>query len=99
MDWELLKPSAPYKPRRKNKQEPEKEVIPGIKPPQLASIKWVVDLPQAPIPKSLEDVLGNPKVKSVFQSLKRAWLPGVFNSETYGRHFKCLLHVEEAQMK
>ncbi|KAF8581297.1 P-loop containing nucleoside triphosphate hydrolase protein [Ramaria rubella] len=97
-DWDLVKPSAPYKPKRKGKQEPELEVIRGIKPPQIANITWVVDLPQAPVPKALENVLRNPKVKIVVESLKRTWLPSELDSETYGRHFKVLLHVEEAQM-
>ena len=98
-DLELVKPSAPYNPRKRNEQEPEKEVIPGIKPQQLANIKWVVALPEAPIPKSLEAVLRNSKGNIVSQTLGKTWLPGTLNSETYGRHFKVLLHVEEAQMK
>lgn len=68
-------------------------------PPQLASIKWVVDLPQSPLPQSLEAILRNSKLEIIVQTLKGTWLPGTLNSETYGRHFKVLLHVEEAQMR
>lgn len=98
-DWELTKPSSPYKPKKRTKREPEKEVTSGIKPPQLADIKWVVDLPQALVPHDLEVLLEGPRMKDVVDTLKQTWLPGAFNSETYGRHFKILLHVEETQMK
>jgi helicase MOV-10 len=98
-DLDLTKPSAPYKPRTRTKQEPEKEIAHGIKPPQIAGIKWVVNLPQAFIPPRLEAVLGNQNRVVVVQDLKVTWLPETLNSETYGRHFTVLLHVEEAQMK
>ena len=98
-DWDLTKPSAPYQPKLKGTQQPEKEVIPGIKPPQIADIEWVVDLPQAPIPKMVEEMLGKSNPKIVLRDLQRTWLPRELNSESYGRHYKVLLHVEEAQMK
>ncbi|KAF8522660.1 P-loop containing nucleoside triphosphate hydrolase protein [Gautieria morchelliformis] len=97
-DLDLVKPSSPYTPKIRTKQEPEKDITPGIKPPQLADINWTVSLPQAFIPPRLEAILNNQRGVILVQNLKVSWLPGTLNSETYGRHFKVLIHVEEAQM-
>ncbi|KIJ29274.1 hypothetical protein M422DRAFT_188705 [Sphaerobolus stellatus SS14] len=97
-DWDLLKPTAPYKQKRKSKQEPETAVVRGIKPPQIADIEWTVDLPQSLIPRSLEALLETASVKTTVEMLKRTWIPRQLTPETYGQHFKVLLHVEEAQM-
>ena len=98
-DLEALRPSAPYQRKKKEKQAAVTSVVRGIKPPQIADIEWVVDLPQAFVPKGLEALLSTMGIKNAIETLKRTWLPRELNSDSYGRHFKTLLHVEEAQMK
>lgn len=98
-DWAELRPTAPYKPKRKEKQEPEREVVSGVKPAQIADIKWVVPLPQATIPNGLAALLEKSNPNMIVAALKRTWLPQVLHAETYARHFHVLLHVEEAQMR
>ncbi|KAF8520941.1 P-loop containing nucleoside triphosphate hydrolase protein [Hysterangium stoloniferum] len=98
-DWELIKPSAPYEPKKRKNQEPENEIVRGIKPPQIAGIRWVVALPLADIPKNLESLFsGTKRVPLVVADVRATWLPHVLDETTYGRHFSVLLHVEEVQM-
>jgi helicase MOV-10 len=99
-DWELIKPSAPYLPKPRYTKETEKAIVSGIKPPQIAGIRWVVALPQANIPKNLENVLlTGTNTEFIKENVRQTWLPQVLNEATYGRHFSTLIHVEEARMK
>jgi helicase MOV-10 len=94
-DHELLQPRAPYVPRQRTLRDPEIEVIPGIKAPSLGVIPWVIPLPEAPIPHGISNAVATGTTKEIVSRLEKSFLPNVLTSETYGRHFKTLLWVEE----
>ena len=98
-DYEAVKPTAPYVPRRRQKCAAVTSVIDGEKPSFLSDINWVGSLPHAEVPKELEGALSNGKLQDKIDVLQRVFLPRVFGPSTYGRHWKVLLHVEELQTK
>ncbi|KAI0316092.1 P-loop containing nucleoside triphosphate hydrolase protein [Amylostereum chailletii] len=98
-EYDLLKPSKPYTPKKRTKREPETNVVSGI-PPRGGNIKWVTTLPMAEIPKTISSILSTAgSVSDIVAQLKRTVLPTVFNTETYSRFFKTLLWVEEHRME
>jgi helicase MOV-10 len=98
-DHELLQPIAPYVPRKWMPRAQEINVIPGIRPPALDAIPWVISLPDALVPKNLSDAVASGEVKDILERLKRSFLPVDFSSDTYGRHWKYLLWLEEIRME
>jgi helicase MOV-10 len=98
-DHELLQPTAPYVPRKWMPRAQEINIIPGIRPPALNAIPWVISLPDAFVPKNLSDAVSSGEVKDILERLKRSFLPVVFSSDTYGRHWKYLLWLEEIRME
>ncbi|EMD34731.1 hypothetical protein CERSUDRAFT_54531 [Gelatoporia subvermispora B] len=97
-DYELLRPVAPYVPRKRVARNPETELVPGVPPDTLRSIKYVVPLPDAEIPKWLSSLLSQGARSSVTSRIRQSALPASLTSETHGRHFSNLLWVEEYQM-
>ncbi|KAI0048937.1 P-loop containing nucleoside triphosphate hydrolase protein [Auriscalpium vulgare] len=98
-DYELLKPSRPYVPRQRTARQAEVDVVPGPSAPALEAVKWVVSLPHAPIPQSISSVLFSGSTSDVIRQLRRTVLPASLNKDTYGRHFKTLLWIEEGRME
>ncbi|KAI0027031.1 P-loop containing nucleoside triphosphate hydrolase protein [Vararia minispora EC-137] len=98
-EYELLKPRTPYVPRPRAAREPEETVILGPPPPALSVVKWVVKLPQAPIPPNLATLLASGTAGEVVEQLRRTVLPKVLNTETYGRHWKNVIWAEEHRME
>lgn len=101
-DFDLLKPSAPYKPleRVNLAKEPDVTVVRGIRPPQLAEIEWAVVIPPSLPPETLKILINSENRGRVVDALKRIWLPPPpLRVDTYTRHFRVLLHVEELQME
>jgi helicase MOV-10 len=99
-DYHLLQPKAPYVPRERLARQPEVTVVAGVDPPSLKGVPYVFKLPKARIPKSLLSALGS--TRSPFEGVKRmknVFLPSTLNSDTYARHFKHLLWIEEFQME
>lgn len=94
-DYNLLRPVAPFVPRKRTQRDAEQEVIPGEVPDALAVIPWVVPLPKANIPQSMAQGLANGSVSELVQRVRRTYLPSVLRPDTYGRHFKTLIWVEE----
>ncbi|KAL1743982.1 P-loop containing nucleoside triphosphate hydrolase protein [Schizophyllum fasciatum] len=93
--FEALKPVAPYQPRRRTDRAPETEVVEGPKPELLDAITYVSKLPQAAIPRYLQDVLSRGSNDEIIGQLRNSFLPRNFNSEGHSKHFKCLLWAEE----
>jgi helicase MOV-10 len=98
-DHELLKPRAPYVPRKRTRREPETEILPGVEPASLRAIPWVVPLPHADIPKNLSSILSQGSFTQVIGTVRRVLLPQALSSATYNRHFQSLLWIEEHRME
>jgi helicase MOV-10 len=98
-DHERMQPRAPYVPRTWAPRARESNVIPGVRPPALAVIPWVVPLPEAGVPRALQDAVAEGSPKDVIARLRASFLPTVLNGDTYARHFKVLLWVEEMRME
>ncbi|KAH9477519.1 Putative helicase mov-10-B.1 [Psilocybe cubensis] len=99
-DHETLRPSAPYIPRTRSAYKPISNVVEGVKPPALSAVKYVVRLPRAEIPHQLQIMLsGSESTHRLMNNIKKIFMPSSLNSDTYGRHFKNLLWVEEYKME
>lgn len=98
-DYELLKAYAPFVPRKRIVREPETQVLEGVLPPTLKAIPYVVALCRADIPKPLAVSLSTGPMQEVVSRIRRVFLPRIWDSNTYGRHFKNLLWVEEYRME
>jgi helicase MOV-10 len=98
-DHELLRPTAPFVPRKRTAREPETEIFEGVPPPALKAIKYVVALDKAEIPKNLSDALSTGSTSDVVGRVRRMFLPQAWGSSTYGRHFKYLIWIEEYRME
>jgi helicase MOV-10 len=98
-DHDLLRPKAPFVPRKRTTRKPVTEVLPGISPPALNAIPYVVKLSLADIPKNLSQTLSTGSLSDVVGRVRRIFLPKAWDSATYGRHFKNLIWIEEYQME
>ncbi|KAF7291968.1 RNA helicase [Mycena indigotica] len=98
-DHDVLKPTAPYVPRQRVARAPETSVVEGIFPKSRKAIPYVGLLPEATIPANLASILLGKNVKDVIETIHKLYLPVVFDSNGYGRHFKLLLWVEEHRME
>lgn len=98
-DYELLRPTAPYVPRKRTTRVPETDVLPGPPPPALEAIKYVVALGKAEIPKQLATALSSGSIAEILGRVRRMFLPGTWDVSSYGRHFKHLIWVEEHRME
>jgi helicase MOV-10 len=100
IDYQLLRPTAPYVPRERVARQPEFTVVEGVEPPSLKAVPYVFKLPKYNVPKSLLSTLSSSR--SFLEGTKRmkaVFLPSNLNSETYARQFKHLLWIEEYQME
>ena len=98
-DHALLKPKSPYVPRIRDLRETATDVVPGVTPPALKAIPYVVKLAESPIPKALADVLSKGAPQQRAGNIQRLFLPETWNSSSYGRHMKHLIWTEEFQME
>jgi helicase MOV-10 len=95
-DHEYLKPKAPYSRRRFVPVALKEHVISPLRPPTWTETKWVVSLPEYAAPSALiKAAYGHDGCKVV----TRNFMPPVFNEKTYGKHFQCLLWIEEEQRR
>lgn len=99
-DHEALQPRIPYVPRTRSIYKPITEVVEGVKPPALHAIRYVVQLPKANIPVQLQTILtGADGPSKLLKTIKAIIMPVSLVSNTYGRHFKNLLWIEEFKME
>ncbi|KAJ7669407.1 P-loop containing nucleoside triphosphate hydrolase protein [Mycena polygramma] len=98
-DHELLRPIAPYVPRKRSARQPETSVVEGVLPTSLKAVPYVVPLPKAPIPSNLASALSTGSTTSIVTNVRRLYLPPLLDSNTYARHFKHLLWIEEFRME
>ena len=99
-DHQLLQPKAPYVPREQLARQPEVTVVEGVDPPSLKAVPYVFKLPKAEISKSLLSTLSSSGGHSErIKRVKNVFLPSALGSDTYARHFKHLLWIEEFQME
>ncbi|KAF7348608.1 Rna helicase [Mycena venus] len=98
-DHEQFQPHAPYKPRKRSARQPETNVVEGVLPPSLKAVPYVVPLPMAPIPANLASTLSTGSTTSIVANVRRLYLPFMLDSNTYARHFKHLLWIEEFRME
>jgi len=98
-DYELLRPTAPYIPRKRTQRQAENEVIPGELPPALKAVPYIVKLTKALIPRQVSSTLSTGPTSEIIRNVRRILLPSILDSEAYGRHFKNLLWIEENQME
>ncbi|KAJ3561910.1 hypothetical protein NP233_g9904 [Leucocoprinus birnbaumii] len=98
---EELKARAPYTPRDRSKRQPEVNVVEGVAAPSLNAIPYVTKLPLANIPKHLLSTLSSSShaTRENLNSIQRAFLPRLLDSESHGRHFEALLWIEEHKME
>jgi helicase MOV-10 len=97
--YESLQPTAPYIPRKWTLRTREVDVVKGVRPPALSAIPWVIPLPEAAIPKTLSEAVASGALRDILERLRWSFLPALFNSQTYDRHWKYLLWVEEIRME
>lgn len=83
-DYEVLKPVAPYVPKKQKHRAPVGAIEEGVKPPALAEIDWVVPLKQYPMNNQLQRVLEMDDLREKLR-LVRSFLPRDFEVRTYGR--------------
>ncbi|KAF9228744.1 RNA helicase [Gyrodon lividus] len=88
-DYELLKVKTSFCPQPRAARREEKHVVPGVAPPALNAIPYVVKLPPARPPSTT--------VKRMSEQLRRVFLPRTFDASTYARQLKTLIWVEEFQ--
>jgi helicase MOV-10 len=99
-DHNALRPVAPYVPRERKTRAPETTVVPGVAPPAINTIPYVVALPRAIIPNHLLDLLRSSKpLDQQIADVKRLYITGPLSTESYARHFKHLLWIEEHRME
>lgn len=97
-DHELLRPIAPYVPRKRTTRQPETSIVEGVLPPALKAVPYVVPLPKAPIPNNLAGALSTGSTPNIVANVRRLYLPPILDSNSYARHFKHLLWTEEFRM-
>lgn len=68
-------------------------------PESTKAIPWVVPLPFAGIPAHVASSLSYGTKDDQVVAIRATSLPQVFDSKTYGRHFKTLIWAEEYQME
>jgi helicase MOV-10 len=83
-EYEALRPTAPYVPRKWQARTQESNIIPGVKPPALDAIPWVVPLPEAAVPRALADTVSTGAIKDILARLKSSFF---------------LLWIEEVRME
>ncbi|KAJ7484319.1 P-loop containing nucleoside triphosphate hydrolase protein [Mycena latifolia] len=98
-DHESLRPIAPYVPRKRTTRQPETNVVEGVLPPALKAVPYIAPLPKAPIPNNLAAALSTGSTPTIVANLRRLYLPPILDSNTYARHFKHLLWIEEFRME
>ena len=99
-EHEAFRPRAPYVPRTRFTRPEIREVVEGVRPPALEAIRYVTRLPRADIPNQLRTMLGSTQSRrNIQKNVSEIFMPKVFNSATYSRHFKHLLWIEEAKME
>ncbi|KAG2071488.1 P-loop containing nucleoside triphosphate hydrolase protein [Suillus decipiens] len=98
-DYELLKPVAPFQPRRRTRTQPETQVVSGVPPPSKNIIEYTIKLPKAQPSDSLLAALSETSSGKALDHIGRVFLPKVIDSSTYSRYFKTLLWTEEHRME
>ncbi|KDR68388.1 hypothetical protein GALMADRAFT_78731 [Galerina marginata CBS 339.88] len=99
-EHEAMRPKAPYVPRTRSTRKRILEVVEGIRPPALTAVRYVVPLPKANMPTQLQFVLaGSESTSRCTSHIRKVFLPASLTSNTYGRHFKLLLWIEEFKME
>ena len=94
-DYDRLRPVAPFVPRKRTTREPETTIIEGVRPAPLGYVRYVVSLPESPIPGHISSALSQGSPDGIVSYFRKSLLPRVLDSTTYGRHFKYLLWAEE----
>ena len=98
-DHELLKSSAPYVKRKKVPWQKDASVVEGERPPAMSyAPKWKRKLPMVPVPPELSAILSTGDPTTIVDAVRAQYLPGTFDSGSYGQHFHILLWVEEARL-
>ncbi|KAL0958006.1 hypothetical protein HGRIS_000180 [Hohenbuehelia grisea] len=101
-DHNQLQPKVPYVQRQNLRagieRQPEIDVVPGELPASTKAVPYVVQLPQAPVPKNVLQAVSGGSFEKALQRVRQECVPSVLDTRTYGRHFKQLLWIEEVQM-
>ncbi|KAG7085878.1 hypothetical protein E1B28_003411 [Marasmius oreades] len=94
-----LKPKIPYTPRDKSApRQPETKIIPGEPAPFSSAFPYARQLPRAKIPGPLANDLSSGTTREIIDKMRSVYLPLVFDSTGYGKHFKHIIWAEEYQM-
>ena len=91
VDYDMLKPTAPYVPRYRGNRQPATDVVEGVMPPAMKAVPYVVGLPRAPILSSLLSTLSTGSQSQILARVKTVLLPQTFDTQSYARFFKHLL--------
>ena len=94
-DYDRLLPVAPFVPRKHTTRDRETTIIEGVRPASLGYVRYVVSLPESPIPGYISSALSQGSPDGIVSYFRKSLLPRVLDSTTYGRHFKHLLWAEE----
>jgi len=99
VDYDMLRPTAPYVPRYRGNRQPATEVVEGVMPPAVRAVPYVVELPHASIASSLLSTLSTGSQSQILARVKTVFLPRTFDTQSYARFFKHLLWIEEFKME
>jgi helicase MOV-10 len=75
----------------------EEDVVPGVPPAALAAIKWEVTLPKADIPSNVWAAIDQPSIAGTIHQVQLTLLPQVLQFNSYAKHWKSLLWLDEIQ--
>ena len=99
-DYELLRARAPYIRPKASREHAITEFLPGVPPPALAEITWVVRLDHYDMPSGLKEVaFGKGSSSDIAKRVRNAWLPKTFVGKTYGRQWSIILWIEEERAR
>jgi helicase MOV-10 len=95
-DHELLKPKSPYTKKKSKPLKLEGAVFSYLRPPTWTGTKWRVSLPAFDPPKALIKTAFGPNGDHL---VRRKFMPATFDTQTYGKHFQVMVHIEDEQKR
>lgn len=105
-DYALLRPTAPYVPRRRSDRQEinDGDVVAGVPPPRLTAIAWRSKLGRYNIPESYRPRLSLQPNRSdtgedIVPKEIRSLMPTTFRLSTHAQQFCLLLWLEEISME
>ncbi|KAI0293936.1 P-loop containing nucleoside triphosphate hydrolase protein [Russula brevipes] len=103
-DYALLRPTAPYVPRRRADRQGIGRTVAGVPPERLLAIAWRTRLGRYRIPKSYHPILSTPPNRpepgvDIVPAKIRSLVPPILRRSSHSTMFSLLLWLEEIAME